>query len=386
MSDINLFLFIFNIAITVFVGFFLLILPQMTRKSYLFGVKIPLDKHNSPEAAALKRRYTRICLTLIPLLLLLEAAQYLLFPGKTLLSAMYFPLLLVPVQMLAFVPNWREALRLKRELGWDAPDAVYAETASSVTRGNLSELPKGWYAASLLIALLSLVITLQRYPLLPDPFPTHMGFNMVPDAWAEKTVLNVLTMPLINAATVALMLLVGISLVKARLQIDPEHPALSFAQHRAYRRMMGHASGFMTLCLALFMAVLHMAFVFPAWQHSSLPGLSFVLVGLPVVILVAVVIRAGQGGCRLKPSVVIGEEASVSGSAPKPSAASDDRHWKLGMFYYNPEDPANIVGDRFGSNIGFNYARKPVQIITALGLLALIAVYVWMTVFMWNVL
>jgi len=50
------------------------------------------------------------------------------------------------------------------------------------------------------------------------------------------------------------------------------------------------------------------------------------------------------------------------------------------MFYYNPDDPAVIIEDRFGTNIGFNYARLPVQIGTALFGVGFVVMYVWLTV------
>ena len=36
---------------------------------------------------------------------------------------------------------------------------------------------------------------------------------------------------------------------------------------------------------------------------------------------------------------------------------SSDEHYKWGMFYYNPEDPAVMVDKRFGVGVDFNYAH-----------------------------
>ena len=35
----------------------------------------------------------------------------------------------------------------------------------------------------------------------------------------------------------------------------------------------------------------------------------------------------------------------------------NDEHYKWGMFYYNPEDPAVLVDRRFGVGMDFNYAH-----------------------------
>jgi uncharacterized membrane protein len=50
------------------------------------------------------------------------------------------------------------------------------------------------------------------------------------------------------------------------------------------------------------------------------------------------------------------------------------------LFYHNPDDPACFIGNRFGGNIGFNYARLPVKIGAVIGIAAFVAGYAWMVV------
>jgi uncharacterized membrane protein len=92
-------------------------------------------------------------------------------------------------------------------------------------------------------------------------------------------------------------------------------------------------------------------------------------------------IVSGQGGCKIKPKKILGE---LAGGKPNTDSAAasgrgDDKHWALGIFYHNPADPAMIVEDRFGNNLGFNYSRLPVKIGVVVGLLALVALYAWIT-------
>ncbi|MDR2670516.1 MAG: hypothetical protein LBC26_02190, partial [Oscillospiraceae bacterium] len=72
--------------------------------------------------------------------------------------------------------------------------------------------------------------------------------------------------------------------------------------------------------------------------------------------------------------------AAANGDIAGHNAMNDDRYWALGLFYHNPDDPACFVGNRFGGNIGFNYARLPVKIGVTLGIAALAAAYVWMII------
>ncbi|MCL2301047.1 MAG: DUF1648 domain-containing protein [Firmicutes bacterium] len=380
MQEMNLFLFLTNLAVIALCGILSAAVPALTRKSYLFGVKIPMEQRGCPEAKRLIRRYAAVCALCAAGILALNAAQYVFFPGRTLVAMLYYPLLLIPMQMLAYVPNWRAALRLKRERGWQVSDAAFAETGSAFSRGNLRALPWGWYAASLAVILASVVAALARYPSLPEVIPTHFDINMQPDAWAAKSIGNVLALPLVNLGMLLLMYATGIALVKAKLQIDPQDPALSFAQHRAYRRLMGHAFGLLTFSLALVIALMGLPTLFEGFKIPF--WLVIPLILLPTAGLIGVVVYAGQGGCKLKPKIIM-EAPGASGKIGF-SQRDDDRYWALGLFYHNREDPAILVEDRFGSNLGFNYARLPVKIALGIFLAAFAAGYAWLTVLLWN--
>jgi uncharacterized membrane protein len=58
----------------------------------------------------------------------------------------------------------------------------------------------------------------------------------------------------------------------------------------------------------------------------------------------------------------------------------DDRYWKLGLFYYNPNDPAILVEDRFGANGGLNYARPAAKLAAAALAVLIVVMYAVVTV------
>jgi len=385
--NLNLICFIINLAIAVLCGGLMSILPVLTRKSFLFGVKIPLEEQNCPEAKNLKKRYVAVCLIGSMVICVLMALQFIIIPDMTLILMLYFPFLFVAVQMAAFIPNWKKAGKLKAEKNWQVTESVFAETRSSHSRGNLSDLPWAWYIAGILLIVISVIVTLVKYPALPDMIPTHFDANMEPDAWSEKNIFTVMIMPLLNLGTMLFMWLVGVMFVRAKLQIDPQNPALSFTQHRIYRRRMGHSIGFLTLGMIAGMTLIGFLSIFP--DLKIIPFwlvMTFML--LPCVPLIAVSVQSGQGGCRIKPKEITETAAGVhlnpaiSGTA---SDRGDDKYWAVGMFYHNPDDPAYLVEDRFGNNLGFNYSRLPVKIGVAILALSVIALYVWSTVIMYGI-
>ncbi len=83
---------------------------------------------------------------------------------------------------------------------------------------------------------------------------------------------------------------------------------------------------------------------------------------VPVLVLVVVVVlaRLGQGGAK-GPSTAAG--VPVGDRTP-------DKYWKLGLFYFNPEDSAVFIEKRFGLGYTFNFARPVTWIIMGLLLMS----------------
>jgi uncharacterized membrane protein len=376
MNDTNFFFFLMNLAITALGGSFFLIVPSLTRKSYLFGVKIPEAEHGCDEAKALKKSFLTICVAGMAAVAAIAAIQYVIAPSYSLLGALYYPILLPLVYLVAYVPNWSKAKSLKESRGWEVSAASFAETKSAYERESLAIVPWGWHIAALVILVASAAATVARYPSLPDVIPTHFDINMDPDAWSAKTWGNVLAMPIINFSCFALYFAVGIGIVKSKMQLSPENPALSFAQQRVYRIRMGAALGLLSLFSTGAMAALGLTSIFdfkvPFWLVIS----AFIV---PCAVLVAVTVASGQGGFKIKIKEPIDEPQARNNRS---NGVSDDKFWIIGMFYCNCDDPAIMVEDRFGTGFGFNYARLPVKLGAIISVAALVGMYIWITAVM----
>jgi uncharacterized membrane protein len=385
MSELNFFLFITNIFVILLCGALLPLMPFFTRKSFLFGVKVPPSAQQTDEAKALKRRYVLVTALGGAAMLAVCVWQYLTVPHVTLLAVLYMPFLLIAIEFAVYVPNHRKALELKRSRGWVASEKVFADTKTSFTRGRLSSMPQFWYVISMLLVFASFAIILAKYPSLPEQIPTHWNIRMEPDAWATKSIPAALSMPLIGLGMVVLLWLVGVLIEKAKLQIDFGEPAKSFAQHKKYRHLMGHSVGIAAVGAALMFLLIACQTAIPDFAVPMPVDIGISL--LAFVPMVIVGIRSGQGGTLLKVSA---KEMKAVGAATATSFAdeadaraadkSDDAHWALGLFYHNPDDPACFVGNRFGYNIGFNYSRLSVKIGVAILVAVLAICYVWMTV------
>ena len=383
--DVNAILLAANIFVFAICAVVFPVMPWITRDSYLFGVKIPPGESCSPEARELKKRYKIRCLIGMAIPLALCVIQFIVFRDWTLLATMYLPLLIVPVFLAAFIPCWKAATRLKAERGWHVPDIVYAETGSARVRGSLTALPWGWYLAGFAVIFATVLAANFRYYHLPDMIPTRFDASMQPTVWTEKSFFTILLMPLINMGTLLIMTPVAIIIEKVKLQIDPASPKVSFAQHRVYRRRMGHALGFLTFTIILVMALFGLVVLFPYSALAS-PVLfwgGLAVIHIPIVVLIVVFVKTGQGGCKVTIELEGAETAGIDESAHTVTThpgRGDDKFWRLGMFYYNPDDPAYFVEYRFGGSFSLNYARLPAKIGAGLLVIGLVAMYVWITI------
>jgi Family of unknown function (DUF5808) len=113
--------------------------------------------------------------------------------------------------------------------------------------------------------------------------------------------------------------------------------------------------------------------------HQGLISLGlFPLALIFTLVVILVLARLGQGGSRLASA-----QKSSRVSDPPVGDRTADRYWKLGVFYFNPDDSAIFVEKRFGLGYSLNFARPTTWGIMALLLIApLVAVLARLTEFL----
>ena len=383
LRDMSTMFFIINIITMITVVLVIGCAPIITRKSLLFGVRIPEVAARNLEVVKLKKSYINKMIILGIATLVILVAQYLLFPNISLLAMLYLPLLVMAVQFLTYVSVWKKATALKAKNNWSVPMTATVDTTSVVQREQIWTFPKWWYALSALIILAVAALSLVKYPSLPAQIATHWGFDMKPDAWADKSLWAVLMMPVVALIMVVVLMLGNIMIYRMKLQVSAEHPEISYAQHRIYRRMMSEALGVLTLAMTVFFGLLQLMTI-----DIVAPTKTMMIVSTIIMILAScipftyVYFKAGQGGCKLQPVVDVEDIKESTANIHKSARFNrgDDKFWKLGMFYYNEDDPAMLVEDRFGTNSGFNYARTASKVVTAGLIIMIVVVYIGTTI------
>ena len=125
------------------------------------------------------------------------------------------------------------------------------------------------------------------------------------------------------------------------------------------------------LILSLLGPVMELAFIGVIGIAEA--GVFVVVLALALVVgSIVISVVYGQGGARVF--------ARMGGS--EKLLADDDEHWKLGVFYFNPDDPSLFLPERFGIGWTMNWGRPAVWAIMAGGFVLTVAFVVAVAVMM----
>jgi uncharacterized membrane protein len=173
-----------------------------------------------------------------------------------------------------------------------------------------------------------------------------------------KSVVSVFA--IVAAQLYVTVLWTGLMLIVYRSRPDIEADDAAGSTRRYRRFLAACTRAFLTL-LALVDLTLLLA-ALRNWQVYRPSGIGSALIVLPfavgLLVLAVVTFRVGQGGSRLP--------GGRGGYGPAAGVdRDDDRFWKAGLIYVNRDDPALLVGARFGVGWTFNLANPMAWLVIA---------------------
>ncbi len=326
------------------------LMPYLTRREIVFGVRLNGRLADSPDVRELKRDYLRDYGIAGGFLAILLSMGYILLPDGDVRSAiMLGSLLQVAVMFLYFLHFRKKAGELKTRL-LPAPEGRPVVVADTAYRDSEKALSWAWNAIPLVLLAASFAFGLSMYDLLPERIPMHWDLQGNVDGWSRKTHASVLFLPIVMTFCSGLMLMVFWVIRSAKQNLDAERPKESLEQNHAFRfhwsvfTVISHTA----LILGMLPIYLHSLRVYAVSQ-----GLAFAAIGGSVLFIVvyAIVlsIKVGQGGSRLDRQAVETRFGLTN--------RDDDRLWRAGVFYVNPDDPALWVEKRFGVGWTLNFGN-----------------------------
>ena len=347
--------------VVLLIGAAMCVTPVLTRPTVQFGVQVPEGRTGAPVIARERRAYywrtgvLAVCFTvaavvagslspwLMPVLLLLELAAGL---GCFLLAR-------ERIAAVKSAEGWYQGLR-------------QTVTADTTWRTDPPRFPWAWVLPSVAVLVATFVVGVVRYPGLPDRIAVHFTAGGTADRWSGKSVWSAFS-PVFTQLFVAVVV-VGLAVLtfRSRPELESGDAEGSGRRYRVFVVRLARA----LLGLVALVEVGLLLLALQTWQVYRLTGAAAVLPLLPVllgaVLVVVVALRTGQAGSRLSGGHdATGEHGTAEGSGAAANR-DDDRYWKGGLIYANRNDPAMLVGKRFGVGWTLNVANPRAWLVLAL--------------------
>jgi uncharacterized membrane protein len=319
-------------------------MPRLTRPDLYFAVTVPPGFRDEPDGKVILGRY-RMELILVSVLAFIVFIAGIAFLGIGFAPAGSM------IQVLAgFIAFYRARNRV----------LPYAAQPTMIREAELHQdkriIPGGWIAASGPFVLLA---SCAGYLWIHGSTPVHLlvGYFLgITGITANLTGLTVLLYGLAHWV----------------------RPVYSGGPERARELQFRRTVAAIILGAEYYM-VIQSSWLILVPRHHDLIGLGLLpLAFVFTLVVVLVLARLGQGGSRLAAA----EKSSTTSAVPV-GDRTPDRYWKLGVFYFNPDDSAIVVEKRFGLGYSLNFARPTTWGIMALLLITpLVAILAHLTQFL----
>ncbi len=319
-------------------------LPLWERPGLFFSVTVPPEFRNSAEGRKLLGRYRTLAMVLIAIGWVLVLAGGV--PRR-------WPLLILGIAWLGFGPLI--AFQIAREgVMPHAAKPVLVREAERAPRA--AHLPGGWLLQAGPFAVLgaAAIYLHAHWDQIPEIFPVHWGIDGQPNGWSGRTPIGVYGPLIMGVAIVAGLSLITYGVLReARVVRVPGGAA-------SHGRDFPHQVGYFLSGMEYYLAIL-LSFV-AMMPLLGPPNIALVL-GSSIALIVIVFLAAhhlNQVRAYQIESSTTQTDGRVFGDGTL------DAHWKMGIFYYNPDDPALLVEKRFGIGYTMNFARGMAWLILAL--------------------
>lgn len=332
------------------------LIPRFTRPDLYFAVTVAPGFRDSTAGRSILRVFHRELIgASVPALALLGALA--------LTSALPFAPFALLLQLGAyFAVYWRARRRV-------LPHAIAPTTVREAQVGKpRRRVPGGWAVAAGPFALLAACAGYlgTHWQDIPARLVTHWSAHGEPDRRVARS-LGTVFFPFLAAPAILLamtLLLYGIA-----HWLRPIYAGGLEGEHESrFRRTVSILLLAVEYWIAALFSWLAMRPLLPASLQRPPVALAM-LPGLVAISAAGILMWLGQGGSRISPV-----QRPDSDSTKPVGDRTEDRFWKLGVFYFNRGDASVMVEKRFGVGYTVNFAHPVAWVIILLPVAAVLAV------------
>ncbi|MCY6370043.1 DUF1648 domain-containing protein [Clostridium ganghwense] len=325
-------------------------MPNLTRKEIFFGIRIPKDKAKDSQLINLKREYVKkyllICGGFLAILIVA------LFYSKNPMIPTIGVFIYIILQSMIYLNIHKKVKEYKAKSNWNEgkKEVVIVDTSFRNKENKRMLVSKAWFLIPLAIIVLNIIIGFKVYANLPDPMPIHWNGKGIVDRWAPKSYKTIFIMPASQLFMMIIMYIVYKTIGMAKVQINASNPVVSREQNRRFRYIWSGYIIFITSVISLIFTFINFNMLsILKWTPKQMVIVPMIFTAVLLIVTIVIALMTGQGGSRLN----IKEEENHQNHIDR----NDDKHWKLGMFYVNKNDPAIIVEKRFGIGWTINFGN-----------------------------
>lgn len=346
------------IGIFLILGFVNGLTPYYSRRGTPFGITVP-SSHQQDSFIQMRKKRFFIQNVLLSILLSIPIVFFSNFENQT-AQDMWSGVYVIGAMLVFFVLTFVLYLQNRKAIQlWKKEEQIIVETKkerivvdTNYHRDLNAVSTRTIVIVQLVIVLISVAVIGFFYDWIPNQFPIHWNSQNIPDRSVEKSPLSVMMMPAMQLLMIPVLAFSHYAFIKSKQKLLANYPQITSYQSKKFRRAW--SINFLVTSIATQLLLTSTNFFSLFFAEDMAFGWMGLLIGLFIFGIVGyssfLTWKYGQGGEKL----VFSE---IDEPVDEVTEVDEEKYWKLGMFYYNSEDPAIFVEKRFGIGSTINLAR-----------------------------
>lgn len=338
------------VAFIPLVGLTMALTPRLQPRGEVFSVSVPTSAWDDPRIRRLMNRYVAIVIAATVLFTVAALALCLMGNAEASLAVVVVASLALMVIGYGLILRYRAKVQgLKRACGWAAQSQQHVATIGEGVEQAPRPISLAWNWLYVPLVALTAAVVAVGYGSMPDAVPMHVDVSGNVTDMAPKS-------PMVAAFPVALEVFLAAvfafchwMVLRSKKGLEPGRPASS-----------SWAYGMFAYAQTAFLLVMGLACTAACGLGMALAMIGIVSMGVAVAVIIGVALLCVVG------DLIVGVKYGQSGSrvfrmeASDTLLSDDDRFWKLGMLYCNPDDASLFLPQRSGIDWTVNWGRPAV--------------------------
>lgn len=338
------------VAFIPLVGLTMALTPRLQPRGEVFSVSVPTSAWDDPRIRRLMNRYVAIVIAATVLFTVAALALCLMGNAEASLAVVVVASLALMVIGYGLILRYRAKVQgLKRACGWAAQSQQHVATIGEGVEQAPRPISLAWNWLYVPLVALTAAVVAVGYGSMPDAVPMHVDVSGNVTDMAPKS-------PMVAAFPVALEVFLAAvfafchwMVLRSKNGLEPGRPASS-----------SWAYGMFAYAQTAFLLVMGLACTAACGLGMALAMIGIVSMGVAVAVIIGVALLCVVG------DLIVGVKYGQSGSrvfrmeASDTLLSDDDRFWKLGMLYCNPDDASLFLPQRSGIGWTVNWGRPAV--------------------------